>query len=44
MITSRLSEKHQHQAAQVGIDRYFVKPYRDDDVIEFIQQKLAKVS
>jgi Chemotaxis protein histidine kinase and related kinases len=44
MITSRSSEKHQHQAAQVGIDRYFVKPYRDDDVIEFIQQKLAKVS
>ena len=44
MITSRSSEKHRHQAAQVGIDRYFVKPYRDDDVMEFLQQALAQVS
>ncbi|EXJ14741.1 hybrid sensor histidine kinase/response regulator [Imhoffiella purpurea] len=43
MITSRSTEKHRREAERVGIDRYFVKPYRDDEVMEFLQQALEQV-
>ncbi|NEV64186.1 response regulator [Thiorhodococcus minor] len=44
MITSRSTEKHRRQALQAGVDEYFVKPYREDDVLDFLQQALEQVS
>ncbi|MBK1723872.1 hybrid sensor histidine kinase/response regulator [Thiocystis violacea] len=44
MITSRSTEKHRREALRAGVDHYFVKPYRDDDVLDFLQQALDQVS
>lgn len=44
MITSRSTERHRREALQAGVDTYFVKPYRDDDVLDFLQQALEQVS
>lgn len=44
MITSRSTEKHRREALRAGVNQYFVKPYRDEDVLDFIQQALEQVS
>ncbi len=44
MITSRSAERHRREALRVGVDRYFVKPYRDDEVLDFIHRTLEQVS
>ncbi len=44
MITSRSTEKHRREALQIGVDRYFVKPYRDEEVLDYLQQALEQVS
>jgi len=41
MITSRSTEKHRRQALQAGVDRYFVKPYREEDIQDFIHHALT---
>lgn len=33
MITSRSADKHQRQAKHAGVDRYFTKPYHEDDLV-----------
>ena len=43
MITSRSAERHRREALRVGVDRYFVKPYRDDEVLDFIHRTLEQV-
>ena len=40
MITSRATESHRRRALEAGVDRYFVKPYREDEVLEFIETHL----
>jgi chemosensory pili system protein ChpA (sensor histidine kinase/response regulator) len=42
MITSRSAERHRREALRVGVDRYFVKPYRDDEVLDFIHRTLEQ--
>lgn len=44
MITSRSTEKHRREAQRAGVDAYFVKPYRDEDVLDFLQQALEQVT
>ncbi len=44
MITSRSTEKHRREAQRSGVDAYFVKPYRDEDVLDFLQQALEQIS
>ena len=44
MITSRSTERHRSEALKVGVNRYFVKPYRDEEVLDFLQQSLEQVS
>ncbi|WP_295443109.1 response regulator [uncultured Thiodictyon sp.] len=44
MITSRSTERHRREAITAGVDRYFVKPYHDEEVLDFIQQALEQVS
>lgn len=44
MITSRSTERHRREALNAGVDRYFVKPYHDEEVLDFIQQALEQVA
>lgn len=44
MITSRSTDKHRREAIRAGVDAYFVKPYRDDAVLDFLQQALEQAS
>ncbi|MBK1641784.1 hypothetical protein CKO12_07870 [Chromatium okenii] len=40
MITSRSTARHRHEALRVGVNQYFIKPYHDEAVLDFIQQAL----
>ncbi|GEM_PF-665178 len=40
MITSRSTAHHRHEALRVGVNQYFIKPYHDEAVLDFIQQAL----
>lgn len=42
VITSRSTKTHRDQAQQAGANRYFVKPYREDEVLDFIDSALAE--
>ncbi|MBK1716421.1 hybrid sensor histidine kinase/response regulator [Thiocystis violacea] len=44
MITSRSTEKHRREAVRAGVDAYFVKPYRDEEVLDFLQQAVEPAS
>ncbi|WP_295388079.1 response regulator [uncultured Thiodictyon sp.] len=44
MITSRSTERHRREAITAGVNRYFVKPYHDEEVLDFIQQALEQVA
>ena len=44
MITSRSTERHRREAFTAGVNRYFVKPYHDEEVLDFLQQALEEVS
>jgi chemosensory pili system protein ChpA (sensor histidine kinase/response regulator) len=41
MITSRATDRFRSLAQQAGIDRYFVKPYAEDEVIAFLEEAIA---
>lgn len=43
MITSRSTERHRREALQAGVNHYFVKPYHDEAVLDFIQHALNNV-
>ncbi|MES2105613.1 MAG: Hpt domain-containing protein [Pseudomonadota bacterium] len=36
MITSRTADKHKNYAYELGVNEYFGKPYREDDLLEAI--------
>jgi chemosensory pili system protein ChpA (sensor histidine kinase/response regulator) len=40
MITSRATASHREKALDAGVDHYFIKPYKEDEVLEFIEQRL----
>jgi CheY-like chemotaxis protein len=37
MITSRTTQKHRQMAEEAGVDAYFTKPVRDEDLLMKIQ-------
>ncbi len=47
MITSRTADKHRNYAKELGVNEYFGKPYREDDLLHaishFIQAELASM-
>ena len=42
MITSRSTEKYRREARQAGVDAYFAKPYREEEIQDFIHQALHR--
>ncbi|MGH8529098.1 MAG: Hpt domain-containing protein [Nevskiales bacterium] len=42
MITSRSGEKHRARAAQIGVDRYLIKPYQEDELLSTIENLLKE--
>ncbi|MBL8446248.1 MAG: Hpt domain-containing protein [Zoogloeaceae bacterium] len=41
MITSRLAEKHQRYAREIGANHYLGKPYREDELLALIREYIA---
>lgn len=44
MITSRSGDKHRARAEQIGVERYMIKPYQEESLIQTIQELLPKGS
>lgn len=44
MITSRTADKHRNYAAELGVNEYFGKPYREDDLLAAIEGFVGKLS
>ncbi len=42
MITSRTADKHRNYAAELGVNAYFGKPYREDDLLAAITQFVSQ--
>ncbi|WP_230419139.1 Hpt domain-containing protein [Undibacterium griseum] len=42
MITSRTADKHRNYAKELGVNEYFGKPYREDDLLEAIIGLIGK--
>jgi chemosensory pili system protein ChpA (sensor histidine kinase/response regulator) len=42
MITSRSGEKHRARAEQIGVERYLIKPYQEDELIKSIHELLSR--
>ncbi|MBC7405471.1 MAG: Hpt domain-containing protein [Cytophaga sp.] len=42
MITSRTADKHRNYAAELGVNEYFGKPYREDDLLGAIGRFVGK--
>ncbi len=40
MITSRSGEKHRQRAAEIGVDRYLIKPYQEDELLSNLEAVL----
>ncbi len=40
MITSRSGDKHRARAAQIGVNRYLIKPYQEDELLTTIESVL----
>jgi chemosensory pili system protein ChpA (sensor histidine kinase/response regulator) len=40
MITSRSGDKHRARAEQIGVERYMIKPYQEDQLIQSIHELL----
>jgi chemosensory pili system protein ChpA (sensor histidine kinase/response regulator) len=41
MITSRSGEKHRERAKQIGVDKYLIKPYQEDQLLSEVRDLLA---
>lgn len=41
MITSRSGEKHRARAAEIGVDRYLIKPYQEEQLMSELQDVLG---
>ncbi|MBR7799906.1 hybrid sensor histidine kinase/response regulator [Undibacterium fentianense] len=44
MITSRTADKHRNYAAELGVNEYFGKPYREDDLLAAISGFVNKTA
>jgi chemosensory pili system protein ChpA (sensor histidine kinase/response regulator) len=44
MITSRTADKHKNYAYELGVNEYFGKPYREDDLLEAITRFINQES
>jgi chemosensory pili system protein ChpA (sensor histidine kinase/response regulator) len=42
MITSRSGEKHRERARQIGVDKYVIKPYQEDQLLAEVRELLAE--
>jgi chemosensory pili system protein ChpA (sensor histidine kinase/response regulator) len=42
MITSRSGEKHRERAKQIGVDKYLIKPYQEDQLLAEVRDLLAE--
>ncbi|MGH8454417.1 MAG: hypothetical protein ACRESW_07680 [Nevskiales bacterium] len=42
MITSRSGDKHRARAEQIGVERYMIKPYQEDQLIQSIHELLPR--
>jgi chemosensory pili system protein ChpA (sensor histidine kinase/response regulator) len=42
MITSRTADKHRNYATELGVNEYFGKPYREDDLLGAITRFVSK--
>jgi chemosensory pili system protein ChpA (sensor histidine kinase/response regulator) len=40
MITSRSGEKHRERARSLGVDRYMIKPYQEDELLSEVADLL----
>ncbi|TJY62003.1 response regulator [Sinimarinibacterium sp. CAU 1509] len=41
MITSRSGEKHREHAAAIGVERYLIKPFQEDQLLEQLREVIA---
>lgn len=39
MLTSRISEKHKEKAKDLGVNKYVIKPYQDDDFVRLLKEQ-----
>ncbi|TXH05216.1 MAG: hybrid sensor histidine kinase/response regulator [Nevskiaceae bacterium] len=44
MITSRSGDKHRERAMQIGVNRYLIKPYQEDQLISEVQGVMREVA
>ena len=44
MITSRTADKHRNYAAELGVNEYFGKPYREEELLAAIESFVHKVA
>jgi chemosensory pili system protein ChpA (sensor histidine kinase/response regulator) len=42
MITSRSGDKHRERALQIGVNRYLIKPYQEDQLISEVRGVLEE--
>jgi len=42
MITSRSGEKHRERARQIGVERYVIKPYQEDQLLAEVRDVLTE--
>jgi CheY-like chemotaxis protein len=42
VLTSRAATKHQQRALQLGADAYIVKPYQDEELLQTIDDLVAR--
>jgi chemosensory pili system protein ChpA (sensor histidine kinase/response regulator) len=43
MITSRSGEKHRERARQIGVNRYLIKPYQEEQLLSEVRDMLEGV-
>ena len=41
MITSRSGDKHREHARSLGVNRYLIKPYQEDQLLAELRELLA---
>jgi chemosensory pili system protein ChpA (sensor histidine kinase/response regulator) len=44
MITSRSGDKHRERARSIGVDRYLIKPYLEDQLLEELRAVIARAA
>lgn len=44
MVTSRVTDKHRHMAAQAGVDAYLNKPWTEDELMRLVQEQLPEMA